>query len=149
METDLAIMRMVKAAYVGQAPGSSTDEDGQRQQQGDDEDEHDDDDEDEEAVKVQKAEVEAAKAEVASAVGSCAGDWEYAICLTKADKGGPKAVKKAEAAVRKAIAEVGCPEPVQIVPTSSRSKGGRADMWRLMRRVATEHRDDYDDEEED
>ena len=148
METDLAIMRMVKAAYVGQAPGSSTDEDGQRQQQGDDEDEHDDDDEDEEAVKVQKAEVEAAKAEVASAVGSCAGDWEYAICLTKADKGGPKALKKAEAAVRKAIADVGCPEPVQIVPTSSRSKGGRADMWRLMRRVATEHRDDYYDDDD-
>ena len=62
--------------------------------------------------------------------------------LTKADKGGPKAIKKVTAAVRKAIAEVGCPEPVAIVQTSSRSKGGRADMWRLMRGVVTEHREE-------
>ena len=68
-------------------------------------------------------------------LASCAGGWRYAVCLTKSDKGGPKAVQKAEAAVRRAIQETGCPEPAAIVPTSSKSKGGRREMWQLMRRV--------------
>ena len=67
-----------------------------------------------------------------------AGGWQYAVCLTKADKGGPQAVRRVEKRVRKAIAEHGCPEPAAIVATSSKSRAGRADMWRLMRGVVLE-----------
>ena len=72
-----------------------------------------------------------------------AGEWEYAVCLTKMDKGSAKAVRGTARAVSRAAEEIGCPEPVGIVATSSKSKAGRAAMWRLMRRLVlqedTEH----------
>ena len=43
-----------------------------------------------------------------------------------------------ENAVQRAVEKTGCPVPVGLVTTSSKSKGGRADMWRLMRRVVLE-----------
>lgn len=62
--------------------------------------------------------------------------WSYAVCLTKSDKGGPKAIARAEEKVLQAVAEAECPQPIAIVPTSSKSKAGRAGMWRLFRHVA-------------
>ena len=67
--------------------------------------------------------------------GGGAGKWQYAIVLTKVDKGGIKAVQRAEAMARKAVEETGCPEPVAIVVTSASKRVGRGDMWRLMRGV--------------
>lgn len=71
----------------------------------------------------------------AIAVGGDEPPWRYAVCLTKFDKGGPKACAHAERAVLRAVEEAGCPPPVGVVPTSSKSKAGRADMWRLLRGV--------------
>ena len=141
METDLALMRMVKAAYAGQVATRARKGGGEGSEDNDDDlaDEAGEEEAGEDELESEKLSPELI-AQLSE--GRSAGGWEYAICLTKADKGGPKAIKKVTAAVRKAIEEVGCPEPVQIVPTSSRSKGGRAAMWRLMRRVVTEHREE-------
>ena len=61
--------------------------------------------------------------------------WEYAIVITKADKGGSKALKKVRAAVDRAISETGCPAPVGIIATSAKSKAGRPELWQLLRCV--------------
>ena len=146
METDLALMRMVKAAYAGQVATRARKGGGEGSEDNDDDlaDEAGEEEAGEDEAGEDELESEKLSPELIAQLseGRSAGGWEYAICLTKADKGGPKAIKKVTAAVRKAIEEVGCPEPVQIVPTSSRSKGGRAAMWRLMRRVVTEHREE-------
>ena len=67
--------------------------------------------------------------------GSAAGGWHYAICLTKSDKGGPKALERVEGTVRRAVSEAGAPPLLDLVATSSKAKAGRAAMWRLMRRL--------------
>ena len=67
--------------------------------------------------------------------GGGAGQWQYAIVLTKVDKGGPRAARRAEAKVWRAVEETGCPPPSDIVITSSSKKVGRSAMWRMMRRV--------------
>ena len=46
-----------------------------------------------------------------------------------------KAARKAEAKVRAAIEETGCPQPLGVVVTSASKKVGRAAAWRLMRRL--------------
>ena len=65
--------------------------------------------------------------------GGDGGGWKYAVCLTKSDKGGPKAIERVERAVRTAAEEEGWLQPLEIVATSSKTKAGRAAMWRLMR----------------
>jgi ribosome biogenesis GTP-binding protein YsxC/EngB len=62
-----------------------------------------------------------------------AGGWQYAVCLTKSDKGGPKALERVVEAVTKAAEDEGWVQPMEIVATSSKTKAGRAAMWRLMR----------------
>jgi len=59
--------------------------------------------------------------------------WQYVVVLTKADKGGPMKLAQTEAAVARALAQTGCPPPLSIIPTSSKSKAGRGAVWRLMR----------------
>ena len=50
-------------------------------------------------------------------------------------RGKRKAARKAEAKVRAAIEETGCPQPLGVVVTSASKKVGRAAAWRLMRRL--------------
>lgn len=61
--------------------------------------------------------------------------WRYAVALTKSDKGKGRGFDGARDAVERAVRETGCPSPVAIVATSAKSKAGRHDMWRLLRRV--------------
>jgi hypothetical protein len=53
--------------------------------------------------------------------------------LTKVDKGGLKAGRRAQAKVLAAVEEVGCPPPCAIAVTSASKSVGRADMWRMLR----------------
>ncbi len=71
----------------------------------------------------------------AEAGGASRCPWEYVIVLTKADKCEPKALRKTLRALRRAVDDIGCPEPAAVVETSSRSKAGRDVMWRLMRGI--------------
>jgi ribosome biogenesis GTP-binding protein YsxC/EngB len=87
---------------------------------------------------VRDAERQAA-AEAGGAGATC--PWEYVIVLTKADKCSPKALRRTERALRRAVDEVGCPEPRGVVRTSAKSKAGRDSMWRLMRRLVLDGAD--------
>ena len=89
-----------------------------------------------------KVAAESGDGEPSAFLGGGAGRWQYAVVLTKVDKGGLKAVRKAEAMVRKAIDETGCPEPLGIVVTSASKRVGRGDIWRLMRRMVLTGSDD-------
>ena len=84
--------------------------------------------------------------------GGGAGGWQYMVVLTKVDKGGQKAARRAEAMVRVALGETGCPRPHGIVVTSASKKVGRAEMWRMLRGMVLrsdeeDHEDEYDEYE--
>lgn len=113
-ETDLAIMRMVRdARALGVSEGTV-----------------------EQALSPFDDNAKDSIASATATGSSGSGDdcsWEYAIALTKGDKGGPRALKRARQAVHSALAQTECPQPVAVVVTSSRLKEGRSEMWRLMR----------------
>ena len=127
-DTDLAIMRMVKEAHALASGGGAADAPADEKQA--------------EVGGEARAEGDADAAWAASGDGGVGGDcpWRYAIVLTKSDKGGPAAIKRVRLAVEKAVASSGCPAPAGIVATSAKSKGGRHEMWRLMRRVVLDDR---------
>lgn len=79
----MRIMRMVKAAFEGRSAKAEV----QKVEEG--------------TEGGQEAEVakEAAEGVEVDATGS--GRWQYAVCLTKSDKGGPKAIKRVEEQVRR------------------------------------------------
>ena len=64
--------------------------------------------------------------------------WGYAIVLTKVDKLGGKPDRAVVDAVARAVASTGVVPVVPPVPTSSKSKLGRDDVWRLLRCVMLE-----------
>jgi len=99
-------------------------------------DECDDDAKEERLWEVDEKAEHAAGADDGSAFfpGGGRGGWQYAVVLTKVDKGGLKAGRRAAAKVRKAIAETGCPQPCGVVVTSASKKVGRGEMWRLIGR---------------
>lgn len=59
----------------------------------------------------------------------------YAVVLTKADKNDGKVKAEVLNQVRQAFISAGCPPDSPMVPTSAKSKYGRDDVWRVMRRV--------------
>ena len=61
---------------------------------------------------------------------ACACDHVACACGLQ---GGPMKLAQTEAAVARALAQTGCPPPLSIIPTSSKSKAGRGAVWRLMR----------------
>jgi len=134
METDLAIMKMMRAAAAGEVA-----EEGEAKEV--EEVEAADVAAEEEGIVLESREIDGTGTSTGISTGISTGGtggWEYAICLTKSDKSGPKGIKRVENAVQRAVEKTGCPVPVGLVTTSSKSKGGRADMWRLMRRVVLE-----------
>ena len=130
LETDLMIMRMVRdAAKEGEEAATIVAEDSEEEEAVYDS---------AEAVARAEAALTATGGDEAAAeafAGGGAGGWQYAVVLTKVDKGGRKAARKAEAKVRAAIEETGCPQPLGVVVTSASKKVGRAAAWRLMRRL--------------
>lgn len=74
-----------------------------------------------------------------SAPGGGAGEplgWTYAIVLTKADKRrGRGATDRVERQVRAALERAGCLAHSRVVRTSAKSRLGRDEMWRLLKRV--------------
>ena len=86
-----------------------------------------------EALMKMVAEAQAELARAAPADG--AGEWTYTIVLTKMDKRGGKGAAASERKVRRALEQAGCKADVRVVYTSSKSRLGRDDMWRVMRRV--------------
>lgn len=62
--------------------------------------------------------------------------WTYAVVLTKADKRrGRGSTDKAEREVRAALELAGCLAHTRVVRTSAKSRLGRDEMWRLLKRV--------------
>ena len=81
------------------------------------------------------AEAQAEVAEAAQPAADGAGEWSYTIVLTKMDKRGGKGAAESERKVRRALEQAGCRADVRVVYTSSKSRLGRDDMWRVMRPV--------------
>lgn len=63
---------------------------------------------------------------------------EYVVVLTKADKNEGKVKREVLNQVRQAMAFAGCPPDARLVPTSSKSRMGRDELWRQLRGVMLE-----------
>ena len=112
-ETDLVLMRMIREAAADELPAAVV----------------------RRRVAREQLESEEEEEEERLDTGHGAGGWQYAVVLTKVDKGGPKFAARAKDKVEKAIEETGCPTPAAIVVTSASRKIGRVDMWRMFRRI--------------
>ena len=115
METDLAIMKMMRAAAAGEVA-----EEGEAKEV--EEVEAADVAAEEEGIVLESREIDGTGTSTGISTGISTGGtggWEYAICLTKSDKSGPKGIKRVVSQVAFERCSLDAHDPLRRAPYSA------------------------------